>query len=242
MKLLVTGGNGALATALKTHLPDATYLGRDELDVCDEASVRRALLHHRPTEVLHAAAITDHQCTDIPALIATNVVGTQYVARYAGQLGIRLTYLSTHYVYPGETGGYREDDECKPIGGYAWSKYAGELAVRAKGPAHLIIRGSWYTEAKVRLWSERTLSDAYTNREPVAEAAAKVARLIKSGDIGTYNIGGPRKTFCELVMDEGYSPTPVTRPERRKWAGFIPYDFPADSSVDTTKYRLRFVA
>lgn len=239
MKLLVTGGYGAFALALRQYFPSATYLTHRELDVRDAEACERVVLQHQPTHILHAAAITDHQCPDVGLLIATNVIGTQHMVMAAEQVEAKLIYLSTHYVYPGETGRYTERSPCHPIGTYAWTKYAGEKA--AYGYAHdmLIVRGSWYTEQKLRLWEKGALVDALTNREPVGDAAEKVAKLIDRNASGIVNIGGETRSFFNLLRDEGRAAQPVTRWELNQR---IPYPFPADSSVDTTKYRGLVVA
>lgn len=230
-RILVTGGKGALGTALKAFLPDAHYLGREELDVTNQEQVWRVIQEESPSIVIHAAAITDHQCPDIGKLIATNIIGTEYVKR-ACQGSAKLVYLSTHYVYPGETGNYRETDECRPIGTYAWTKFAGER-IAAGAPNHLIVRGSWYTEEKLDLW-ERTgaLTDAYCNRVPVTHAALKVARLVEKGAWGIYNLGGDRRTFEDILHDEQR----VNFNRRTRADLKLSYPFPADSSTNCEKY------
>lgn len=232
-RILVTGGSGALATALRAFLPDARYLSHAELDVTDQEQVWRVIHEEGPSIVIHAAAITDHQCPDMGKLINTNIIGTQYV-KQACQGVAKLVYLSTHYVYPGETGNYKETDECRPIGAYAWSKYAGER-IAASAPNHLIIRGSWYTEAKIGLWGENgALTDAWCSRMAPGEAAEKVAKLVNAGAWGTYNIGGDRRTFHEIMQGESWLEHPWPRITRADLK--LPYEFPVDSSVNTEKY------
>lgn len=229
---MVSGGDGQMGKALREYLPDAVYLGRDELDVTDEGSVFAAHDKHLPSTVIHLAAITDHQCPDIPKLIQTNIVGTQFMAKYAEPFKVKFVYLSTHYVYPGERGSYKEGDPEKPVGSYAWTKYAGEQATN-RLVDRLIIRGSWYTKAKLEFWKEQALVDAWSNREPVEVAAKKVALLVKRKAAGIYNIGGERRTFFQISTDEGYEATPIKRCELNP---YITYRFPVDSSVDTAKY------
>ncbi len=228
MKILVTGGHGVLGSALRQHLPGAIYLSHAECDVADSASVRRALSLYQPGVVIHAAAITDHQCRDFGLLLRTNVLGTLNVCRSAGNA--RVVYLSTHYVYPGESGNYRETDACRPIGVYAETKYAGELIALSTCIAPLIIRGSWYTPEKLDGWRTRgLLPDVYCNREPVDVAAGKIAKLVTREAMGIINIGGPRRTFGEIVPG-----APVRT--RADVDATIDYPFPNDSSVNTDRY------
>ena len=227
MKLLVTGGEGQMGRALRTHFPDAVYLGSRALDVRDRGAVARTMRRLRPTVVLHAAAITDHQCPDDNALIETNILGTRTVANAAYYAGARLIYLSTHYVYPCEDGGYRETDHTRPVGTYAWTKRMGESYAREDT---LVIRGSWYTPEKVAGWKV-AFTDAFTSREPIADAATKIATLLLSGARGIVNIGGKHRSFYEIARDQG---APIAA-SRLDWRG--PYVFPRDSGVDTSYYQ-----
>lgn len=233
MNVLVTGADGLMGKALRPFLPYAFYKNRKQLDVTDPYSVWDAMHLHRPNVVIHLAAVTDHQTRDIPKLIETNIVGTQIIAEYTKEIGAKLVYLSTHYIYPGKYGLYAETHTPEPIGSYAWTKYAGELAVKSSGVPYLIIRGSWYGAEKLELWKKNgALADAHSNRERVESAAEKIAKLVELDAQGTYNIGGKRRTFWKILTDEGYDGTPIRRDE----LGGLGYDFPRDSSVSTDKY------
>lgn len=239
MNIVVTGGSGALATALREFLPDARYLTRKECDVRDTFDLLNGYEALEAADtILHAAALTDHQHPDGGAIIETNVFGTENVARFAAAHSKRLVYLSTHYVYPGILGDYKETDRPRPIGTYAWAKLAGERWVEQLCPDALIVRGSWYTMRKVALWARQgALWDAYHSREPVASAARKIALLIQSGVNGIVNIGGPRRTFEDVAV-EMFGDTLVHRTTRREYneAGKSPYKFPRDCSVSTEKF------
>lgn len=61
-------------------------------------------------------------------------INAQQSARLAGLLhrrGMRVLYASTDYVFDGQRGGYREEDQANPIVAYGRSKLAGEEAVLA---------------------------------------------------------------------------------------------------------------
>lgn len=226
-----------MATALLPLFDEAVALPRAECDVRDMASVSAAIGRHQPDAVIHAGALTDHQHPNASEIIETNIVGTANVAIACRAFGLRLVYLSTHYVYPGETGHYRETDATRPIGTYAWSKYAGEQWAATVG-LHLIIRGSWYSPEKLEKMSRGALTDAWHNRERPADAAQKIATLVNRDAVGVYNIGGKRQTFAELCVTEGLLPAKLTRKEL---SARLPYPFPKDCSVSTERYD-RFVA
>lgn len=236
MTIVVTGGNGTIGRALRTFLPDAVYLSRQDCDVTDDRAVNRMFEYAQPEVVIHAAAITDHQHPNAAEVIETNIVGTEYVARHARAYGAKLVYLSTHYVYPGEIGNYKEHERTRPIGAYAWSKLAGEGWARLPNHNWLIIRGSWYTwDTRVKHWMASAVDDAYTSREPAIVAARKIANLVTLDATGVFNIGGPRRTFYEIALYEAECQRPT--PCSRKDLVDLPYAFPKDSSVNTDKYR-----
>lgn len=253
MTIAVTGGDGTIGRALREFLPDARYLSRRDCDITNDRQLAEVFGTLEPgSTVIHAAAVTDHQHPDAGQVIETNVIGTERVARYCRAFGMKLVYLSTHYVYPGETGDYRETDETRPIGAYAWSKLAGEGWARLPDE-WLIIRGSWYTPEKVQDWARKgALVDARCNRETPRKAASKITNLILHGATGIYNIGGERRTFADIVEDNGIQD--YRRNTRSAIKGFglrklsqesggfealppPPYPFPADSSVNVDKYR-----
>jgi dTDP-4-dehydrorhamnose reductase len=239
LRVAITGGSGVLGTALRDIRPRWDYLSRADCDVRDRSGVYAALVRWRPDVVLHAAALTDHQHPNAAEVIETNIVGTQHVVRACRALGLPLVYVSTHYVYEGTTGGYVEDCAPKPIGAYAWSKYAAENVVRSAMPRNsLVVRGSWYTrETRLRHWAQRgALVDAYCSREPVAVSARKIAALIEAEVLGVVNIGGLRRSFAQILCDEGYDDFPVYERADFDAKGVAPYAFPADTSVSTAKF------
>jgi dTDP-4-dehydrorhamnose reductase len=242
-RILVTGGTGTLARALETEvcLP-ATYASRHDCDIRNWGQLYGTVRDLEPEVIIHAAALTDHQHPDPAEVIETNIIGSSNVAKVAKAVGARLVYLSTHYVYAGETGNYREIDVPRPIGTYAWSKYAGERSVESV-PDLLIIRGSWYNNImRVQKWLRQgALVDAYCGREHVSDAARKVAALVRANLSGIINIGGPRRTFYEIAREslpDGMYVPRITRAQldaihRVKGPA---YEFPADSSVNVDKF------
>lgn len=225
--IAVTGSSGVMGTMLKAFLPDDTlYCSRKDWDVTREPP----RLPEDVNCVIHLAALTDHQHPNAAEIIETNILGTQRVARYCRAMSLRMVYLSSSYVYAGETGNYRETDECRPIGAYAWSKYAGE-GWASTVPNHLIIRGSWYSEDKLAKMAHGALRDAWHSRERPRAAAEKIAFLTMKGASGIYNIAGPRRTFYDLVFAEGILPKGAVRKDLK-----LPYPFPVDTSLNTDKY------
>lgn len=144
-RVLVTGGDGQLGRALRRLLPEATVLGRRDLDVSDIASVGSAFEKHRPLLVINAAAYTkvDAAESDPDRAYAVNAVGPANLADYCRKTDARLVQVSTDYVFAGaKTGVYLEDDETRPMSVYGKSKLEGESAALANVD-NLVVRTSW---------------------------------------------------------------------------------------------------
>lgn len=224
--ILVTGGQGKLATALRGYIPDATFLGHHELDVTDAGACKWVVGDVRPDIVIHAAAATHYSETP-ETYDAVNHRGTVHMLRATRKAGARFVYCSTDYVYGGAKGLARETDAVAPVNAYALSKWSGECVVRTY-PASLILRGSWYSG----LQYQRAATDAYSSKVPTRIAAPWVATLSQSTVTGVVNIGGGRRSMYEIALEYNERVQPCVLADLR-----LPYPMPADTSLHTGKLR-----
>lgn len=119
---------------------------REELDITDERAVRRAFEAELPAVVINCAAYTDVDGaeSDRERAFEINGDGAGFVAAAAAAVGAKVIQISTDYVFDGLKGEpYVESDETNPQSVYGASKLAGEQAVIAANPRHLIVRTSW---------------------------------------------------------------------------------------------------
>ena len=96
--------------------------------------------------VINAAAYTDvdRAESEQPTAFAVNAEGPARLAAETGRRGIPLVHISTDYVFDGRKGSpYVESDPPAPLNAYGRSKLAGEEAVVAGNPRHVILRTSW---------------------------------------------------------------------------------------------------
>ncbi len=148
MHVAILGGTGQLGQSLQAHCPRGWRLSvysAADLDVRDPAACQQ-LLALRPDAIINAAAFTavDVAETQPEAAFAVNHHGAQHVAEVAQNLGCRLIYVSTDYVFDGlKMAPYDEDDPPKPLNVYGRSKLAGEQATLAAKPDALLLRTSW---------------------------------------------------------------------------------------------------
>ncbi len=149
MKILVAGKEGQVARALASAAPGTATvvtLGRPQLDLTDPASIDAVIASVRPDIVINAAAYTavDQAETDEEAAFAVNSVGAGALAAAAARIGAPILHISTDYVFDGSKASpYVEADPVAPLGVYGRSKQAGEEAVAAANPHHLILRTAW---------------------------------------------------------------------------------------------------
>jgi len=153
--ILVTGGNGQVASALRAAGTDALgaagagtlcVTGRPAFDFDRPDSIAAAFHAAAPWLVVNAAAYTavDAAEKDAAAAFRANRDGPAVLARLCGAAGIPLIHISTDYVFDGAKGApYLETDPVAPQCVYGASKLAGEQAVLAACPRAVVLRTSW---------------------------------------------------------------------------------------------------
>lgn len=123
---------------------DVTGLARDALDVTDAAACVEVLAGFDVVVNCTAWTAVDDAETHEAAAFAVNAVGAANLARAAAAHGARLVQVSTDYVFAGSaTQPYEADAEIAPVSAYGRTKAAGEWAVLAASPEHLVVRTAW---------------------------------------------------------------------------------------------------
>lgn len=194
MKILVVGARGQLARALAECAPlhpdlAVLALGRPRLDLLDEASIAGAIDAVAPDVVVNAAAYTavDKAEREVDAAFAVNRDGAGALARAANAHGCPIIHISTDYVFDGvKPTPYIETDLPNPAGVYGRSKFAGEAAVVAANPRHVILRTAWvfgahghnFLKTIVRLSRERSELRVVADQHGNPTFAPHLARTI----------------------------------------------------------------
>jgi dTDP-4-dehydrorhamnose reductase len=148
LRVVVTGKHGQLVRSLlevgAARGIEVVAVGRPELELTDARTIRAAM-QANPQVLVHAAGYTDTERAEAePELAqAVNVDGAAAIAACAHALGVPLIHLSSAYVFDGSRKApYREDDPVNPLSAYGRTKAAGEAAVTAAHPRHVILRAS----------------------------------------------------------------------------------------------------
>jgi dTDP-4-dehydrorhamnose reductase len=212
MRILVIGGTGLVGNALVrawaargAAVAAATYHCHPspdfrQLDMQDEAAVRAALAETKP-DIVAVPAANPHvdYCELHPEETRrVNVAGTLNVARAAADAGSRMIFFSSDYVFDGQKGVYKEEDEVCPINEYGRQKAEAEAGVMAAGPKNLVVRTSgaygWQWEPKnfvlqikaklsagERMRMAGDLEYNPTAAENLAQVVVELARIEASG-------------------------------------------------------------
>ena len=127
MKILVSGVNGQLGHDVMNELAKRNYEGvvvgsspfyhgiEDgspvcsmpyvQLDITREEQVGQALKKIHPDAIIHCAAWTAVDAAEepenLPRVRAVNVDGTRYLAEACKNIGAKMLYISTDYVFNG---------------------------------------------------------------------------------------------------------------------------------------------
>ena len=135
MKVLVTGGGGQLARALRRTAADGHELSMhsvETLDITNSGQVESVVNVVRPDVIINTAAYTDVDGaeSDRDAAAAVNGDGPGILADAAERHGSSLIHVSTDFVFDGSSSSpLKTDDPTNPISTYGQTKLDGESAI-----------------------------------------------------------------------------------------------------------------
>ncbi len=227
MKTILTGGSGLLGQEILKL--DSSILApiHSEFDITNSLAVNKYLDKHQPSLIIHAAAVTNSLFIDMDPreAIAVNIQGSANLARACINRKVRLVYISTDYVYRGDRGNYREQDEVFPSNLYAWTKLGGESSIKCVSN-HLIIRTS-FSGKEYR--HPNAIVDKWSSQDYVNIIAPQILKASEMPVTGILNIGSHRRTIFEFVREKNPNIKPVILKD-------IPYSTPYDTSLNIEKW------
>jgi dTDP-4-dehydrorhamnose reductase len=227
LKVLITGANGLLGQHLtkllieKNYQVVATSRGESRLpfqpsdnytyhsmDIANAFDTYAVMNREKPDVVVHAAAMTQvddcelqpEQCERI------NVQGTAQILTDAETFSSHFIYISTDFVFDGEQGNYKEEDDTLPISLYGFSKLQAESMVQTSTIPFAIVRTCLVygnllkgTRSNIVSWVKESLEQGKTIqvvidhvRTPtyVEDLAKGIALIIEKKATGIYHISG----------------------------------------------------
>lgn len=258
MKIFVTGVKGQLGHDVMNELLQRGYMGigsdialgsKDvqeffhvpyvQMDITDEAQVRAVLLEESPDAVVHCAAWTAVDAAEDEdkqeKVWKVNVTGTENIAKVCKELGCKMMYISTDYVFDGQgTKAWKPDcREYKPLNIYGKTKLNGELAVSRTLDRYFIVRIAWvfglngknFVKTMLELGEKcdiiRVVDDQIGTPTYTYDLARLLVDMLETEKYGYYhatNEGGYISWYdfaCEILRQAGYETkvVPVTTEE-----------------------------
>jgi dTDP-4-dehydrorhamnose reductase len=268
LKLLITGASGlygsklaqmALSKNFEVYSSDiqelSVYGNFVKLDISGKTQVDETFKTIKPDFVVHAATLTDVDKCELNKTLAwkVNVEGTKNIVEAAKATGSFLIYISTDYIFGGETGRYKETDVPNPINYYGITKLKAEEIVKTQKEYFIarpsVMYGSTPAAGKVNfaLWIIENLrkgehvkivTDQWNTPTLNTNLAEMTLEVIERKLTGIYHLCGATRVsrfkFAEQIADvfsldksliEKVLSSQFTLPAKR----------PMDSSLDTSK-------
>jgi len=211
----------------------------ERLDITDAEAVRKSLLRAQPDAVIHCAAWTAvdaaEEAENRDKVRAINAGGTRHVAQVCRELGCKLMYISTDYVFDGqgEDPWQADCENFAPLNVYGQTKLEGELVVRELVEKYFIVRTAWafglsgdnFIKTMLRLGQThstlRVVNDQVGTPTYTLDLARLLVDMIETDRYGTYhatNEGGYISWYdfaCEIFRQAEMPVTvqPVTTTE-----------------------------
>ncbi len=211
--ILVTGITGQLGYDVAKELErrGENFIGttRKELDLSKPEEVKNFIIEKKPSTVIHCAAYTavDKAESEAELALTVNGLATRKIAEACREVGAKMLYVSTDYVFggDGETP-YEISDEKAPQNIYGKSKLLGEDSVIALLREYFIVRISWVfgsngknfvktmlnfdkRRKKISVVDDQVGSPTYT-----ADVAPLLVDMIQSDKYGIYH--ATNEGFC----------------------------------------------
>ena len=206
MKVLITGGSGALGTSLRAVFRGAFCPNRKEMDITDAKAVDKVILDYEPDVAIHAAAMVSiRECEENKKEAwLTNVEGTQNIVNALKKLNKNcyLVYMSTACVFAGESKKYyTEEDVLDPKNYYSLTKLCGEMVVSQYDNTciirtNFVPKEQWkYPKAFIDRFGTYLFSDG------VAKGISEVVEKKETGII--HIVGNKRMSMYDLALLAG---------------------------------------
>jgi dTDP-4-dehydrorhamnose reductase len=232
-RVAITGAAGQLGSelvrAFQARHDEVLTLARPEFDLTRAPDLERVTAWH-PDIVVNSAAWTDVDgcARDPQKAMWINGEAAGAVARATASAGALIVQISTNEVFDGILDRpYTEEDAPNPVNPYGASKLAGERAVAAANPRHLIVRTAWLYgpgernfPGKMRIAAERmradgrplrVVEDEWGNPTDVRWLAPAIRHLVEmqlaeTVAAGTYHLAGDPPTsrlgWARMILAE----------------------------------------
>jgi dTDP-4-dehydrorhamnose reductase len=232
MRVTIFGSSGLLGKALVSEWGEDTVTGLNsrDADIRDEKRVQQVVRETKPEWVVLAAAYTDVDgCESNRELaFAVNRDGAVNVATATKEVGARLLFLSSDYVFDGKkTTPYEADDPRNPQSVYGQTKAEAEIRLLDLLPHCCIARTSWlfgvggkcFPNTILTLAASRPTLDVVDDQRGsptyVVDLARTIVQLCRKNAEGIVHVNNAGECtwfeFAEEIIKDSGLPT-IVRP------------------------------
>ena len=234
MKFLVTGSSGLIGQQVvkdlsKTHevfscynKSKPEYGNAIKMDLLNREMISNVLSEKNPDIIIHLGAMTavDLCETQQDNALKINSHATEILAKECSKINSFMVYVSTDYVFDGNSGLYEENDATNPLGFYGKSKLLGEKSVQNFSSDWCITRTStpfglhptkksfpiWVIENLQKQKQIDVLTDQFTSPTYVPSLSRMLIEISERHLTGIIHVAGASKIsryeMASLVSDK----------------------------------------
>lgn len=218
MKILVTGYNGQLGYDVVRELNfrhiDCKGTDMADFDITNQAQTMEYIKNYAPDAVIHCAAYTavDKAEDESEVCRKVNVDGSRNIALACREVGAKMLYVSTDYVYGGRGDQpFAVTDTTDPQNVYGRTKLDGEKAVAETLREHFIVRTSWVFGINGNNFVKTMLRLGAQNEE-LKVVCDQIGSPTYTPDLA--------RVICDLIVTEKYGVYHATNEKYCSWAEF----------------------
>ena len=225
MKILITGSNGLLGQKIVHQLKkeNISYLATSKgenrissvdveflsLDITNKDEIEKVFNDFQPNAVINTAALTNVDLceTERDLCRSLNVDAVEFLLESCKVYNTHLIHLSTDFIFDGQQGNYKEEDQPNPLSFYGQSKLDSELILKNSSYTNwsivrtIIVYGiaEKMSRTNIVLWAKSALekgdplkivNDQYRAPTLAEDLASACVTIAKKNKKGVYHISG----------------------------------------------------
>jgi len=220
MKILVTGVKGQLGFDCVRELKERGYqnvcgIDIDDLDLTKEADVKKFIKDYHPSVIMHNAAWTQVDKAEEfkEKVYEVNSLAPKYIAEAAKEVGAKMVYISTDYVFDGlgDTP-FEVDSPKKGLSIYGKTKASGEDFVTSTIDNYFIVRISWVFGKNGNNFVKTMLRLASMGKTELNVVSDQIGSVTYTYDLS--------KLLCDMIETDKYGIYHATNEGYISWADF----------------------
>jgi len=234
LKFLVTGSAGLIGRQVvkdlsETHEVFSCYNKSKpehgniiKMDLLNHEMISNVMSEKKPDVVIHLGAMTAVDLCDAQQdnALKINSQATEILAKECSKINSFMVYVSTDYVFDGNTGMYEENDTTNPLGFYGKSKLLGEKSIQNFSSNWCIARTStpfglhptkksfpiWVIENLQKQKQIDVLTDQFTSPTYVPSLSRMLIEISERHLTGIIHVAGASKIsryeMAKLISDK----------------------------------------